>query len=202
MKNLPSELLVEKNKLASANPWLLFMDVVLPDDTKFYLVNNTENVTFQGQEYTAINFDMDPTQEMSKGEIPTLSLMVSNVTRILQAYLEELNGALGASVTLRVVSTAHLASDYSELELNYDSIGAEANDLWVTFTLGVPNPLRRRFPLYRYIANHCNWTYQAAECAYVGTLATCKRTLADCRLHANSRRYGGSPGLNGAVRLA
>jgi lambda family phage minor tail protein L len=204
MKSLPSELLDEKNKLATPNAWLLFMDVVLPDEdaTEFHLVNNTEDLTFQGQLYTAINFDIDPDQQSSKGEIPTLSLRVSNVTRILQAYLEELNGALGANVTLRIVNTANLASNYTELTLEYDVLGAETNDLWVTFHLGAPNPLRRRFPLYRYIANHCGWSYKSAECAYAGVLLTCKRTLTDCRLHANSKRYGGFPGLNGAVRLA
>jgi phage-related protein len=204
MKSLPSELLVEKNKLATPNAWLLFMDVVLPDEgeTEFHLVNNTENITFRGREYTAINFDIDPDQQTSKGEIPTLSLRVSNVTRILQAYLEELNGALGASATVMIVSSGHLTSDYAELTLNYDVLGAEASDLWVTFHLGAPNPMRRRFPLYRYIANHCGWSYRSVECAYGGVLATCKRTLADCRAHGNSRRYGGFPGLNGAVRLA
>jgi phage-related protein len=202
MKNLPSELLVEKNKLATANAWLLFMDVVLPDTTEFYLVNNTEDLTFQGREYTAINFNIDPDQQSSKGEIPTLNLLVANVTRILQAYLEELNGGLGASVVLWVVNSAHLASNYAELKMEWEVMGAEASDLWVTFNLGGPNPLRRRFPLYRYIANHCGWTFKAAECAYAGALLTCKRTFADCRVHGNSRRYGGFPGLNGAVRLA
>lgn len=209
MKNLPANLIIEKNKIATPNSWLVLLDVTLTDNTKFYLVKNTENITFQGNEYTAMNFEIEPTAETSKGEIPTVTLRISNVTRIIQAYLEELEGCIGATVVVRVVNAAYLAEDYSELEMTFDVLATNSDVNWVSFTLGAPNPLRRRFPLYRYIANHCGWSYKSAECGYSGALGTCERTLDDCRNHNSeennfeqSKRFGGFHGLNGDVRLA
>lgn len=203
MKTLPASLLLEKNKLATKNPWLVLLDVYLTDDTELYFVKNTENITFSGREYSAINFEIEPTKESTKGEIPTVTLRVSNVTRILQAHLEALSGAVGSSVTVRVVNAAHLTENYSELEMTLDVLSSHADALWVAFTLGAPNPLRRRFPLYRYIADHCAWAFKGRECNYTGGATSCKRTLDDCRNLNNSVRFGGFKGLSGGnVRLA
>lgn len=205
MKNLPANLIIEKNKIATPNPWLILLDITLTDNTKFYFVKNTENIFYgdPSQEYTAINFEIEPTAETSKGEIPTVTLRISNVTRIIQAYLEELEGCIGTTVVVRVVNVAYLTEDYTELEMTFDVLATNSDVNWVSFTLGAPNPLRRRFPLYRYIASHCGWSYKSAECGYdYETLETCERTLEDCRLHDNSKRFGGFQGLNGNVKLA
>lgn len=203
MKTLPASLILEKNKIATANAWLVLLDVVLTDDTELFLVKNSENITYNSQAYTAIDFEIDSTKESSSGEIPTVTLRVSNITRVLQAYLEDLGGAIGSTVTVRVVNAAHLAEDYTELEMTYDVLKTSSNAQWVTFTLGAPNPLRRRFPLYRYIADHCAWTFKGAECGYAGAASTCKRTLPDCQAKSNSARFGGFKGLSGGyIRLA
>lgn len=202
MKSLPANIIIEKNKLATPSAWLILLDISLPDGSKFYLVKNNENVTFNSQVYTALNFDVEPTKASAQGEIPTVTLRVSNVTRVLQDYLESTNGGVGATVTLRVVNSAYLSENYSELTMTFDVLATVADAYWVSFTLGAPNPLRWRFPLNRYIANHCNWQYKSAECGYSGTASTCKRTLQDCRDRFNSGRYGGYMGMStGGVRL-
>lgn len=203
MKNLPANLIIEKNKIASPNPWLILLDVTLTDNTQFFFVKNTSNIWFGDpqQEYTAINFEIDPPKESSTGEIPTATLRISNVTKIIQTYLEQLEGCVGSTVVVRIVNYAYLAENYAELEMTFDVIATNSDAKWVSFTLGAPNPLRRRFPLYRYIANHCGWSYESAECGYVGDLETCERTLIDCRLHDNSKRFGGYVGLGGNVKL-
>ena len=202
-KNLPANLILEKNKLATPNPWLVLLDIVLPDSTTFYLVKNTEDITFQGRTYTAINFEIEPTQHKTGGEIPTVTLRVSNVTRVLQAYLEDLNGAVGAGVTIRVVNSAYLSEDYSELEMTFDVLATQADAQWVTFTLGAPNPLKRRFPPYRYIAQYCNWEFKSRECNYQGSATSCNRTWDNCQALNNTKRFGGYLGLNpGGVRIA
>ncbi len=197
MKTLPANVILEKNKLATTSAWLLLLAITLPDATVIRLARNNENVSFGGNTYTAFPFEIDATKSNGQGEIPTVQLRVSNVSQLLQAYVEDYDGGVGLEVTLTVVNSALLAEDYSELEMTYDVLAAVADSQWITFTLGAPNPLRRRFPLYRAIAHHCNWTYQGAECGYTGALTTCKRTLADCRLHSNSARFGGRPGLSG-----
>ena len=203
MKSLPANLILEKNKLATTSAWLLLVEITLPSATVIRLARNNENVTFQSNTYTAFPFDIDSTKSSGQGEIPQVQLRVSNVTRLLQAYVEQYNGGVGFTVKITVVNSALLAENYAELQMTFDVLACQSDSQWITFTLGAPNPLRRRYPLYRAIANHCNWTYKGRECNYTGARATCKRTLADCQAHSNSARFGGRPGLSSpGIRLA
>lgn len=174
MKTLPANLILEKNKIASPNPWLVLLDITLTDNTKFYLVNNTEDITFNSQLYTAVPFQIEPTKQSGTGEIPTVTLRVSNVSRLMQGYLEAASGGVDSTVLVRVVNAALLTENYSELEMTFNILSTDTDAYWVTFTLGMPNPLRKRFPLYRYIAEHCNWQFLARECNYAGWKANTK----------------------------
>jgi len=118
--------------------------------------------------YTAFPFEIEPTKQDNQGEIPTVTLRVSNVSRLLQKYLDELSGAIGSIVKVTVVNAAHLQEDYSELEMTFDVLACHSDASWVVFTLGAPNPLRQRFPLERYMALHCGFVFESAECSYVG----------------------------------
>ena len=48
MKTLPSVLVTEKNKLASANPWIVLLDIVLDQSTTFRFCSDNSDVTFSG----------------------------------------------------------------------------------------------------------------------------------------------------------
>ncbi len=172
MKTLPANIILEKNKIATANPWLVLLDITLTDDTNIYLVNNTEDIVFQGRVYTAIAFKLDPTNISGSGKIPSVQLSISNVTRVLQAYLEALEGAVDSEITITVVNAALLAENYAELQMTFSVLSTKADAYFVVFTLGAPNPLRKRFPLHRYIAEHCNWKFLARECNYGGWQAS------------------------------
>ncbi len=202
MKNIPAALIIEKNKIANSVPWLMLLDIAFPDDSRVYLVNNTENITFQGRTYQAFPFKLENIKQSSKGEIQSVVIRISNVLRSLQAYLEQYDGAVGTGILLRVVHASHLEEDYSELEMHFDVVETTSDSKWVTFTLGAPNPLRNNFPHYKYIGEHCNWLFKSVECGYNGPSETCHRTLTYCRQLGNSKRFGGFPGLSGyGVRL-
>lgn len=203
MKTLPAALILEKNKIASTGAWLLLLDITLPTASVIRLANNTENVTFGGNAYTAFPFEIDASKSSTQGEIPQVTLRVSNATRSLQPYIEQYNGAVGFSFKLTVVNSNHLTESYAELEMTFDVLSCSSDANWITFMLGAPNPLRRRYPLFRALANSCAWTYKGRECNYGGGLTTCKRTLTDCQAHGNSGRFGGRPGLSaGNIRIA
>lgn len=197
MKTLPAELILEKNELASDSAWLILLDITLTDGTIIRLVNNNEDVIYNSNTYTAINFEIDSTKETLKGELPTVQLKITNVSRLLQPYLESLSGGIGSTIDLYVVNSENLTSSYAELTWNFSILGTSSDALWVTFTLGAENPLRRRFPLFRYISGHCNWRFKSAECGYVGTFTVCTRRLEDCQARSNSERFGGHQGLDG-----
>ena len=208
-KNLSTVLKQEKNSLGSANPWLILLDITLPDTTVIRLTRNNEDITFQSNIYTAANFEIDATEEDSKGVIPSVTLRVCDMMQSLETYLQAQKGATGSTVLFRVVNAGHLAEDYADLELQLEFITTKSKAGWIAFNLGIPSPFRKRLPMYKTRGNFCNWVrgYNAsprwAECGYAGGLTTCKGTLEDCRLHADSHRFGGQPGLTGGgLRVA
>lgn len=203
MKTLPSILVIEKNLLSNTSPWFLLLDVEITTGTYLYLVKNIENVTYNGQEYTAFPFEIGMDKQTSKGEIPSVQFRVCNINRVLQTYIEDYDGFIGNSITMRLVNNSHLAEDYSELTVTFEIVACIANSEWVMFDCGAPNPMRKRFPLYRYIGSHCNFTFKSVECAYTGAVTTCDRTYTSCALKKNSIRFGGFKGLvGGNVRVA
>ena len=40
------------------------------------------------------------------------------------------------------------------------------------------------------------FAYKGIRCGYNGSKSSCKHTLADCRSHGNSTRFGGFPGID------
>jgi lambda family phage minor tail protein L len=203
MKTLPVTLLLEKNLLHNTAPWYLLLDVELATGLYLYLVANIEAVTFNGHEYTPFPFKIGVEKHTSKGEIPTIQFQVCNINQVMQAYIEQYEGLLGNDIIMRLVHSDNLTEDYAELTTTYEVLTCHTDAQWAVFECGAPNPMRKRFPLYRYIGNHCNWGFKSAECSYVGAVTTCKRTLADCQALGNSKRFGGYKGLvGGGIRLA
>ncbi len=196
MKTLPTVLVREKNKLYTTDPWLVLLDIALSNGEQLRFCSNNEDIMLAGQVYTAFPFYLEPTKQSSKGELPTISLKVCNVTQLVQAYLEDLDGAVGSEVTVRVVHAGHLSEDYTELEMTFTVLSSSAEADWVTFSLGSASPLRKRFPQHRFISLHCNWDFKGRECAYDGSETECDRTFKRCEQIGNTARFGGYPGLN------
>ncbi|MCE5334272.1 MAG: DUF1833 family protein [Desulfobacteraceae bacterium] len=196
MKTLPSILVREKNRLFTPDPWIVLLDINLSDTTKLYFCSNNEDIIFSSRIYTAFPFFLEPTKQSSKGDIPTISLKLCNVTQLVQSYLEDLDGAVGSEIVVRVVNAGYLSEDYSESETRFTVLSSEADAEWITFTLGSASPLRRRFPQHRFISLHCNWEFKGLECAYSGSEEECDRSFKRCEAIGNTERFGGFPGLN------
>jgi phage-related protein len=204
MNTIPANLILEKNKIASGSAWLVLAEITFLDSTIVRLVRNTEDITFESNVYTAFPFEID-TMSFDKDVIPSVVLKVSNITRLLQAYLESSGGGVGATVRLIVVNSVDYTADLSDLELTFKITAVSSDATWVSFTLGIPSPLNKRFPLYRYMANHCNWAgnFKGAECQYADVETICTGTLARCRELNNSIHFGGFIGLGkGGIRFA
>ena len=198
MKDLPSELKVAKNSIRQEEPWLILLEITLNNQEEdiIRLVRNTEDFTFEGEVFTAFNFELDLNKISNNGEIPSLKLSVSNQEQTLTTYLEELSGMVGSSVKIIIINEGEPSSSYVELEQSWDVVQTSVDESMVIFQLSLPNLLMVRYPLTRFISTHCSHTYREIECGYVGVLPTCKRTLDDCRVHENTARYGGYPGLS------
>lgn len=179
--------IIEKNKLATDGVWLLAIEAQIPDNT-LYLVNNTENVTLGGKEYTAFPFSLEDITEDGK-ELPNVKLTVSNVTGTIQHYVEANNGLGGMKVVLRVYHTR--IPDVAEVEEHFVVTGVTCDVEWVTFTLGTDFSFTRRFPPVRMMKDYCPFKFKGVECGYKGSAQKCNKTLKRCRELGNNTRFGG-----------
>lgn len=201
-RSLPANVILEKNKIETPHPWLVLLTIELndTDSTVFRLANNTEDVEFRGHTFQRFPFEIEVQKFSTSGEIPTVTIRVSNVTKLLQPYIEEHEGGIGSTVTVTVVNAAWLNSDFSELEMQYSVMACSSDANAVEFILGAPSPLRQRCPLYRYMAMHCRWQYGSVECGHTG--GTCNRTLNNCRDNNNAARFGGFVGIkSGGLKI-
>lgn len=201
---IPLALRLEANKLVGTRPWLLFLKITLPDTSELFLVRNTEDVVYASQTWIAFPFDLGERGESGDAKVPSVTLRISNVERALTPLIEANEGLVGSQVQLIVVHEANLGADYTALTMTYTIIATHLPDnTWIEFTLGAESPMRRRFPLYQAIPQHCSWVaqFKGAECKYAGADATCEGTLNDCRSKLNTPNFGGRPGMGGAPRF-
>lgn len=200
MLNISAAAKIEKNKLAADGAWLVLLEITIPIlNETLRLVRNTDDVTWRGYTWTAFPFEPDEISEDSKGELQTLAVKVSNVTRTIQYYLEQGDGGIGATVKLFVVHSKHLDLTQAEYEETFEITSTSADAQWVTFSLGLGYPLMARRPERRILKNFCHFEYGGAECAVSAAVKldhpTCNKSLVNCRERENSVRYGGEPSI-------
>jgi hypothetical protein len=196
---------IEKNKLASTNAMLVLLDIGVRDSNGalvewLRVVQNTEEITYQGNLYAPTAFELSIKQETnSQAE---LQVVFQDMTRGLQTYLQAYGGGVGFDVYVTLVNSGNL-SQPPEIQEMFQVVNTAVDNYVVTFSLGAENPLTRLFPRRLQNRDFCPWKYKGAECGYVGGLATCDRTLLGvngCAAHNNTLRFGGYPGLNATNR--
>lgn len=204
MLQISASAIIEKNKLSQDGAWLVLLEINMKNVAPIRLVRNTDKITWRGMDWTPFPFDLDDLSEDSKGELPSLAVKVSNVTRALQYYLEAGQGGVGATVNLYVINSKHLDLWDPEVEENFEVVDTSTNCQWATFSLGAGYPLLARRPERRIMKNFCQFQYGEVECGVNSVVKTqyptCQRTLTDCRIRAprnpdGSLRYGGEPSI-------
>lgn len=169
-KTMPASVTALKNQLSQGGAWVWLMTVTLPDSGgSLYYVNNTVDVVYDGQTYTAFNFRVSDFSWNTDGELPELTLRFANVGYVLQDYMRDYNGLIGGVLSFLYVNTDLLAVDYSEDEIAMTIVGAET--LWpdVQITIGVPSCFRYRVPEDRLNPHACRHRFRATRCGYVGS---------------------------------
>ena len=201
-KNLSLNTIIEKNKLSSAVPFLVCLDIEVIDPATaltvetLYLVKNNENVTINGNSYVAVNFDIEVKEEA--GNQPEISLTVQDQTQALQGRMQAYGGGVGFNVTLSVVRGDAL-TEAPEIQEFFTIIGSSASEYVVTFQLGAENHIAKQFPKRRQFRDFCSWKYKDADtCKYAGAMPSCDLTFQGpngCSAHNNTKNFGGFPGI-------
>jgi len=209
MITLPADLVLMKNSPAQT-PWFVLLDITLvnpidSEDTQVIrVVNNSENVSYQSNTYQKYIFELEAREQLSNGQLPELRLRLSNAVQTLSAYFLTYGGGLGGTVKITVVQADNLTEVVSELEETYDILSSMKTNDWVELSLGLPSPLKRKFPKDVYNPYSCQWKFKSCECGYTGeTFTTCNRTLSHCRARGQLLNFGGFLGLRaGGLKIA
>ncbi len=185
----------------SGGAWMALCEIVVPTQNTQRLARNTEEVTYAGNVFDKFNFDVSEQVFSSDGSVPRVTLRVAqdrNAT--IEKIINDTYGALGGTVKIIKAGEKYLDTAVPALEFNYDILGTESDDNWVTFTLGIPNPLSESVPKRSYSSSSCPFAtpelFKGPECGYTGADTTCTGDYPACYAKGNAARWGGEVGLD------
>ena len=94
-----------KNALATGSRlvWLYEIEVPTNPPTRNRFCNQMEAVTFRGNKYSPFPITHEKMKEGADGDLPSLSMSVSNVSREIIGPLESYNGLIGQRVKIMLV---------------------------------------------------------------------------------------------------
>ena len=94
-----------KNALATGSRfvWLYEIEVPTATPTRYRFCAQTEPATFRGNDYSPFPITHDVMKEGATGDLPTLSMTVSNISREIAGTLETYNGLIGQAVKIMLV---------------------------------------------------------------------------------------------------
>ncbi|MBA7608071.1 hypothetical protein ES703_15246 [subsurface metagenome] len=185
----------------SGGAWLWLCEIAVPGQAIKRIARNTEDVIYGVNKFDKFNLQIGEQIFSGDGSIPRVTLRVfQDANRIIEDMVNETEGALGAEVKLIRVCEKFLDSPVAALEADYENLASESDSEWVTFTLGVPNPLTQRFPLRTYSSSMCPYAtpslFKGPECQYTGEDGSCTGSYEDCYTKGNAVHWGGELGLD------
>lgn len=165
------------------------------EDTDLNYAGYDTNVTYDGVTYTKFPIAHESIKENTQGEIDKVRLIVGNVSRLIQAYLEDYDFR-GKKVKIKTVWANQLEDTDAYIEDVYyiDSYTADQKD--VVFLLSSKFDITDlELPARKFSRNYCQWKFKSDECGYAGAETECNKTLARCRELSNNDRFGGFPSV-------
>jgi lambda family phage minor tail protein L len=198
MKATDENFIAQKN--ASQNKPIWLFNVLNYDGagSNFPICTWDIAVTFGGVTYNPFPCKLDFLSNNTQNQIDSLQLTCSNVSRVLQSYLEAYD-LRGCAVNIQVVfiDTLTDASAYLKDVFYIDSYTADANNVVFTLTSAF-NVNDLDLPSRKFLGNFCSWIFKGTECGYTGSTPTCNRTANACQNMnggSNYSRFGGFPGI-------
>jgi hypothetical protein len=192
---------IEKNKISSDVAFLVMLKIEINDPNTrslvetIHLVKNTENILYDGQTYTAANFDFS--FEQRQNETPSITLTAKDHIGFIQSRLDAYAGAVFSEVVLIVLNSARLNSP-PEMEERFQILTSSVKNYEASFSLGAENLLNVKFPPRTQYQDRCAWRYKGYGCSYTGSMPSCSYTkdgANGCTAHSNAINFKGLPGL-------
>lgn len=134
--------------------------------------------------------------ENSQWQIDAVKIKTSNVSREIQAYLENYDFR-GKAILVRLVWFDKLDDPDCKLDFTYYIDNYTADQKYVEFTvLPKVDVINVVVPKRMYRRNYCDWVFGSSECGHtIVTGETCNKTKQGCKLLNNYSRFGGFPAI-------
>lgn len=199
-KHLSVATAIEKNRIASDKAFVILAALDVYDETGAFvetvrLAQNSENIDWQGDTYEASNFKIDLSDV--SGQEPSLKIDAKDPSGFIRERMNSYGGGVGFSCVVTVINTGNI-DQAPEVQEEFLVIDASQAGYDVSFTLGVDNPLKDRFPRRLLLRDQCTVRYKGSRCKYAGGLAACDFTYAGlngCGAHSNQVNFGGFRGI-------
>lgn len=196
MKTLDADLIVEKNQLYSSNPWIALLSVDVDGSETWRLAAYPEDVTWNGETWTAFPIYLEQIAEAASGRLDGLNVHVANVNQVVSAYVENGN-LLGNDVTIYFVNKAHLAVTSDIPTYTYRINRISTTETVALFELGHNDLISLQWPWQRFVRDRCRFRYKGTRCAYPGDEFS-DISQQDLLVGGDVKKYGGWNVLNSA----
>lgn len=207
MKTFSDIFILEKNKRENKPVFLYTIYNYDGNNTNLNLAEYSEEISFLDPEsdsgdlptvFTPFPITFEYINEQSQGEVDEVKVSVGNVSRMIQAYLEnyDLRGK-----KVRILQVFADILDYSDAYLQhifYVDRWEQPDEQSVIFYLSSKFNVRDvQLPKRIIIRSSCAWVFKSSECGYTGSETVCNRTLVRCRELNNNERFGNFPSAGG-----
>lgn len=195
MRTTNATFIAEKNKPENRPIFLYTIFDYDGASSNLYFAEHDENIVFNGVTYQKFPITHDLITEDAQHESSSMKLSISNVSRLIQAYLEQYD-MHDKKVVITMVYADHLDDPDAKLEDTFYIDSYTADEEKAEFTLSSKfDVLDVMLPSRKYMRNNCGSKFKSAECGYGGAETTCNKTFARCRQLANQKRFGGFPSI-------
>jgi len=201
---ISSVVIDQKNDLGSTDAIVVALQLDIPSLAEpIRLVRNNENITWDSQVWQSFPFEIDEISETATNEVPSVAITLANASRAMEMYVSQYDAWLKENAhqpiiaTIHVLSTADLANTNAILSMSFEISSFNSSAQVMTFNLTQKNLYIKSFPPNK-ITRKCHFKFGSTECGVL-TGGTCNKTLADCRRHNNSVRFGGYPSVGGKL---
>ena len=194
MRNIPSTFRAEKNSPTN-RPIFLYKIYDYDGTNDLLFAEYDQTITFNGESFIAFPITHEFIEESGNQEIPQIKMRASNVSRYIQAYLEQYD-LRGKRVDIILVWANQLNNPDVKIVDTYYIDSYAANEKDVEFTLTSKfDVLDVSLPSGKYLRTHCRWVFKSSECGYTGSETSCNRTFQRCQELNNVARFGGFPSI-------
>ena len=185
----------EKNKPEN-RPLFLYRIHEYNGTDDLLLTSWDEDVEYDGDTYLRFPMSHEAVGDNARGEIDTVTVKISNVSRLMQAYLE-LYDFRGKKVTITQVFADQLADVDANIQFIFyiENFNSDAQNVDFILTTRY-DVMDISLPLESYNRNYCRWKFKGTECGYAGAESVCNKTIQDCRDNKdNVLRFGAFPSI-------